>query len=416
MTLKRLMIVFFSLFFLLFTCTGAWAVVVGADILGVDFRFNNPGARANAMGGAFIGLADDATAAYTNPAGLTILTEPEFSVEYKIGEITTHFEDQVSDKEFDDTVSGLSFLSYVYPAENATIALFRHQLLNTESNFTWEETGSEPQNVSVSLDAVTLGIGAGFKLTDTFSLGLSVGMAQLDYDVKGRAYDPAETSYPNPHEWDNVSDTDNALHYTVSLLWNPFESLSIGLVYRMGPEFETVKQRIKWFDLDGTPDTGDEFYGLEWEHDHILKVPDVYGLGFSYRFLSNFTATLDINYIEYSDLADDFVEWESGGATTNNWTVEDEAEVRLGLEFIFDVNQTPLALRAGYYFRPDHRLQYKGPYDPWATRIFGDKGDDHDHIFSLGFGAVLTEKFQLDLAAAAGKYIKEGSLSIVYRF
>jgi len=49
-------------------------------------------------------------------------------------------------------------------------------------------------------------------------------------------------------------------------------------------------------------------------------------------------------------------------------------------------------------------------------RLFGDKGDDDDHIFSIGFGAVLTEKFQIDVAAAAGQYIKEGSLSIVYRF
>jgi len=80
------------------------------------------------------------------------------------------------------------------------------------------------------------------------------------------------------------------------------------------------------------------------------------------------------------------------------------------------MNETPLALRAGYYYRPDHRLQYKGTDDLWAIQIFGDKGDDHDHIFSLGFGAVLTEKFQLDVAAAAGQYIKEGSLSIVYRF
>jgi len=112
MTLKRLMIVIFPLVFLFFACTGAWAVVVGPDILGLDFRFNNPGARANAMGGAFIGLTDDATAAYTNPAGLTILTEPEFSVEYKIGEITIEMTDEVGTEEYDDTVSGLSFVSY----------------------------------------------------------------------------------------------------------------------------------------------------------------------------------------------------------------------------------------------------------------------------------------------------------------
>jgi len=414
MTLKRLMIVIFPWFFLFFACTGAWAVVIGPDILGVDFRFNNPGARANAMGGAFIGLADDATAAYTNPAGLTVLTEPEFSVEYKIGEVTTHFQDQVSKKEFDDTVSGLSFLSYVYPAENATLALFRHQLLNTESNFTWHDSANEPQKLKVNLNAVTLGIGAGFKLSDTFSFGLSIGMAQLDYNVTSRRFDSTQDPFPNPEEYETVSETDNAEHYTISLLWNPFEGFNMGLVYRMGPEFDAVKQRYRWNDPDAIPDTGDEFYGLEWEYDHILKIPDVYGLGFSFRFLSNLTATLDVNYIEYSDLADDLVN--DQGGEDKDWKISDEFEVRLGLEYIIDINETPLALRAGYYYRPDHRLQYKGTTDLDLIRLFGKKGDDHDHIFSLGFGAVLTEKFQIDVAAAAGEYIKEGSLSIVYRF
>ena len=36
-----------------------------------DFRFVTPGARAVGMGKAFTGLADDATAAFTNPAGLS---------------------------------------------------------------------------------------------------------------------------------------------------------------------------------------------------------------------------------------------------------------------------------------------------------------------------------------------------------
>jgi len=407
MRLKRLTVVFFSLFFLFFACTGAWAVVVGPDILGIDFRFNNPGARANAMGGAFIGLADDATAAYTNPAGLTVLTEPEFSLEYKIGELTNEITDRVGTKEYDDTVSGLSFLSYVYPTENATIAFFRHQLLNTESNYIWRDSAIRINTVDVSMDAVTLGIGAGFKLTDSFSLGLSVGMAQLDYDVTGKGYEIGSLAYPDAGDMDTVSEVDNAEHYTLSLLWNPFGELNIGLVYRMGPEFEATKQRYEWDDS-----TGNEFYLLEWEREQILKVPDIYGIGFSYRFFSNLTASLDVNYIEYSDLADDFLN--DNGTEETEWTVEDEVEVRFGLELIFEVNQTPLALRAGYYFRPDHGFIYKGP-DPTFRREFGEAEDD-DHIFSLGFGAVLTEKFQLDVAAAAGQYIKEGSLSIVYRF
>src|SRR5262245_26377456 len=75
--------------FLLFICC---LFVFSADLFAItdeevfrifQFSFVNPGARAGALGGAFIGLADDATAAEANPAGLTILTKPEVSVEYR---------------------------------------------------------------------------------------------------------------------------------------------------------------------------------------------------------------------------------------------------------------------------------------------------------------------------------------------
>src|SRR5687768_7640950 len=51
------------------------------SLSGLQFNFGNPGARALGMGGAFIGLADDASAAEANPAGLTILRKPEISIE-----------------------------------------------------------------------------------------------------------------------------------------------------------------------------------------------------------------------------------------------------------------------------------------------------------------------------------------------
>ncbi|MGB5658326.1 MAG: UPF0164 family protein [Thermoanaerobaculia bacterium] len=45
------------------------------------FSLANPGARSPGLGGAFTALADDATAALANPAGLDQLAEPEVSVE-----------------------------------------------------------------------------------------------------------------------------------------------------------------------------------------------------------------------------------------------------------------------------------------------------------------------------------------------
>jgi hypothetical protein len=47
----------------------------------IPFDFLNPGARSLALGGAFTGLADEATAAFTNPAGLVQLSRPEVSLE-----------------------------------------------------------------------------------------------------------------------------------------------------------------------------------------------------------------------------------------------------------------------------------------------------------------------------------------------
>jgi hypothetical protein len=45
------------------------------------FSLANPGARSLGLGGVFVALADDATAALADPAGLVQLTEPEVSVE-----------------------------------------------------------------------------------------------------------------------------------------------------------------------------------------------------------------------------------------------------------------------------------------------------------------------------------------------
>ncbi|HVD78767.1 MAG TPA: hypothetical protein VNH43_14215, partial [Vicinamibacteria bacterium] len=50
------------------------------DFLGLTSLALGSGARAFGMGGAFLARADDATAASWNPAGLSYLRRPEFTV------------------------------------------------------------------------------------------------------------------------------------------------------------------------------------------------------------------------------------------------------------------------------------------------------------------------------------------------
>src|SRR5260221_4817885 len=57
----------------------------------LQFDFVNPGAKSLAIGGAFAGLADDATATFANPAGLTQLNASEVSIEARGIRMPTKF-------------------------------------------------------------------------------------------------------------------------------------------------------------------------------------------------------------------------------------------------------------------------------------------------------------------------------------
>ena len=79
---RKLLIVFFILLF-------SFSINAQLDLnLGPDWNFTGVGARVAGMGGAFIGVADDATAVSWNPAGLTQLDKPEASIAGRgLGEI-----------------------------------------------------------------------------------------------------------------------------------------------------------------------------------------------------------------------------------------------------------------------------------------------------------------------------------------
>jgi len=64
--MKKLILTLVLVFAVAFSATNAFAVSEAA----VLFLMISPGARAAGMGEAFVGLADDASAVYYNPAGL----------------------------------------------------------------------------------------------------------------------------------------------------------------------------------------------------------------------------------------------------------------------------------------------------------------------------------------------------------
>src|SRR5215217_8106529 len=94
---------------------------------GLQFNFGNPGARSLGMGGAFLGLADDASAAEANPAGLTILRKAEMSLEVRNYQEQQIFSTSGTFPEINRTAfshhsqaAEVTFGSFVYPYKNFT--------------------------------------------------------------------------------------------------------------------------------------------------------------------------------------------------------------------------------------------------------------------------------------------------------
>src|SRR5687768_12204156 len=81
------------------------------------FNFSPPGARSMGLGGAFIGVADDATAVEANPAGLTVLLYPQASFEFKgvrhTNEVRPEAGGGVAGRSFDSNSVFPSFASIV---------------------------------------------------------------------------------------------------------------------------------------------------------------------------------------------------------------------------------------------------------------------------------------------------------------
>jgi len=412
----------------------AAALVAQPDLFGLDFRFSNPGARANGMGGAFIGLADDASAAYTNPAGLTVLTRSEISVEYKQGTYTTVITDFAPQKyEYDKDLGGMSFVSFAYPQDRATITIFRHNLINTESDFIWHDPPASQfhsQN-HVKLNGLTYGIGLGYKLTDSLSLGLTINSTQMEYLASSTGYSEATSALNNsnhPQHVDNISRTtgsDTDEHFTLSLLWNVLDELNLGLVYRQGPKYTFTYNSWDW---------NNETVSFEQTQplDQEMKVPDVYGIGLSCNLPFGLTISADAVYVKYSQLYSDLL-WEdqikvtsSTSSSTYNYVkvfqpsnalyMDDEWEYHAGLEYVMELGATPVALRGGYYFRPAAYFKTAGtPPDASPEFMTLDWSKDDDHIYSAGLGFVIGEDVQIDIAGMFGDYTTEGIFSLVYR-
>ena len=387
----------------------------------LDFRFVTPGARAVGMGKTFVGLADDATAAYSNPAGLSNLLEQEFSFELTTTDIDHHRfipSENGQTQAFGDRVYAPSFFSYALPKKNFTFSIFRNVVQDYKEDFSWSsrfipsidhiESGYSGR---LNVDAANYGVGVSYLIHPKLSIGGSIVFSNINTDISG------STSLARPFNTTITNDSDTAFGAIVGVLIKPKKNLSIGVVYNSGSTFNLTEK------VSGRFGAGANFTDLSGDYPIDYVIPDRYSAGIAYKFNDHLTAASDLSRILYSQqITDNFLILDSRGVTTrDNYEIDDVFEFHAGAEYRIYHNKNVIALRGGFFTDPDHQLRFKPSpgLDPLTLNVmlfrFNSLTPKVDPGGTFGAGIAVVNRVQIDAAFSFTRDAKDIVLSFVWK-
>ena len=393
------------------------------------FNFNNPGARATGIGGAFMSIADDATASEANPAGLTTLLRPELSIEAKGIQFTTHVGNFSSvgtetnfslvEKDFKSAVVSPSFVSVVYPARRFTFALYRHELMNFESNFYTEGSLAPgftdgrfffPAKSSTRIHVDNYGGTVAYKFREFLSVGVSGGISLMNMQSSIARYFVAVFNDGSLANIATIDDHESDFFLNAGVLVRPVENLAIGLTYKRRPSFK-VQQTYRFtnYPSDSVKQSQINF-----------NVPSSYGIGVSYRPTDLLTIAFDVVRVNYSSLTKDFVVTLTPESVhPADLTVDDGTEIHGGAEYVFFVKTIGIVVRGGGYLEPDNRIRFVGdPGNDINRKIMKglfQSGSSYAHG-TFGLGCIFSNNVQFDVAGDLSSVSNTAVGSLVVRF
>lgn len=323
----------------------------------------NPGGKSLAMGGAFVSLADDASAAFANPAGLTQLSS------YQVGASGKRFAftPTLSTANFIQTQSGgyessgpvdryepdgrateLEFAAAVIPLfSDLVLAAYTGVNLRFDLDgsklvggnyrafsirrFTGgENVYSIDEQGGVSLRNRLYGLSLGLKLGKRISVGGGVNWNKLEYDLTGGAAGGSHLFITNATNLQLPGSTQPAFQTSVTatlvdstkLGWVvgakveilETSRLSIGAVYRHAPGFDvgysidarrlpTGAQLARFscgVDDPNIPNSGASACGT-------FKIPDDWAVGISAAPIPSLLLSFELQRVRYSQFQEGFV-------------------------------------------------------------------------------------------------------------
>lgn len=358
------------------------------------------GARAQGQGSAFIGIADDATAASHNPGGLVQLERPEVSIvgsyfsRTELQDVThpaTVVENQTLGS-FD-----LNYMSLAIPfrlLQRSMVVSFNFQRLFDFQGVTETITGfaiTDPQTgfpTGAGRHTVrseqegglfTLSPALAVQISPEVSVGVAVNIWpqifdngwQQDVNVAstgrvfiGNRFEPFTATGRVQERFDF-----EGVNVTVGFLWTINSVFSLGGVLRS--PFTATVTRTHHSTLAITLQEGTTPLpsACTFQETLDLDMPLSYGLGLAARLSTRFRLALDVARVHWSDFHLETSRAEAAtascaqllsvaapvgkGQAVLNGESADTTSVRLGAEHLWPLSKVALALRAGLFYDPE---------------------------------------------------------------
>lgn len=262
------------------------------------------GARAVGLGGAFIALADDASAVSFNPAGLAQLLSPEFSLVAESLQREQSFsrfksgEQDFDDSSLKDSAFHPLFFSATMPfkrsGRNVAVTFSFQRLVdfdfNSDRNLTFRSAvpGSTVRRLTNSvdqkgsIDVYSLAVGA--ELTPRLLAGASINLLRGQW-----SFDSRQSLGDSESVFDIIQDNKfRGVNLNAGLLWRS-KHVNLGLTYRSGFRAEYIfSGRYTALDDQGgtlVQPAQDGLLDLNW--------PETIGFGLAYKPSDRLTFTYD---------------------------------------------------------------------------------------------------------------------------
>ncbi len=342
--MKKSVLLFSILFFALF---------LNSEI---NYNLTGAGARALGMGGAFISLADDATAITWNPAGLAQLEKPEASIVTKYSGIEIEYKNP-DENVLNKTSIGylkLNFLSAVFPLKRSDNNIVLSLSVQNQMNFD-NKVFDENNNYEESGSANTTNLGGSFKFNSAFSIGLTLNRWFGTYLIK------------NLDTNDKASYDVSGFNIGTGMLIN-FANTSGKLPLKLGFSYK------KPFNL----------YLKNKSNKVTVSMPPMIGFGVSYRIGQSFTFSMDYEIRAYKNRVIKY-----SFQSSQDRFFYDLNQLRVGAEYLIITDFAVLPLRMGFFKDPT-TYYIKNPDDSPKEQIIGNG-------ITLGTGLIFSA-FSFDIA------------------